>query len=153
MIRLALILVILVGCNSYRVPINGSAPAPIYATDSATLRDMAAQHHDVSGRVVWGFTTYDPPTIDVHWWLSRDAHAANVAHEVVHHLERVYGPGVWAVVDQFAPTTVEGLVRFPIASDHHPTRQGYSADDTSELAQRAWAEYFALNAYYRSLIP
>jgi hypothetical protein len=150
--HLAIILVALAatGCGAYRVPINPGAHAPVYASDSRTLRDMAAQHHGVDGRVVWGLATYDPPSVDVHWWLHRDQHAAVIAHEIGHHLERHYGPGVWAVIDQFAPPSLQGFVQFPVASDYHPTRRGYSADDKSDEARAAWAEYHALTAHYRS---
>jgi hypothetical protein len=142
-----------VGCGSYRVPINAGAPSPVYATDSKTLRGLAAQHHDVTGRVVWGLATYEPASVDVHWWLTRDQHAAVIAHEIGHHLERRYGPGVWEIIDQFAPPTLQGFVQFPIASDYHPTRRGCGADDRSEPAQRAWAEYRALTAHYANLKP
>jgi hypothetical protein len=137
------------GCGSYRIPINPGADAPVYATDSKTLRTIAAQHHNVAGRVVWGLATYDPASVDVHWWLHRDQHAAVVAHEIWHHLERRYGPGVWAVIDQFAPPTLRGFVQFPVASDHHPTRRGYAADDQRDEARAAWAEYYAITAHYR----
>lgn len=69
---------------------------------------------------------------------------ANVIHEGIGHIHvwRTGDASIWDTIDMLAAKDVYGMLKFPVASDRHPTKQVF-AWDKSEHAQEVRAIYAA----------
>jgi hypothetical protein len=80
---------------------------PIYEADGIAMAQLAAQLGlRVDPSTLCGLATFDdngmPVAIHVRRGLPARLRTAVTVHEVGHHLERRYGPGVWDLLDAYA---------------------------------------------------
>lgn len=135
--------VLLAGCATERQMSFG--PVPIYRIESSALhRKVEGYGIDVRGRIVMGLFVSDPMAIYYSSSLDQMQSIGNVIHEGIGHMH-VYLTGdsrIWDTIDMLAATDPYGMLKFPVASDRHPSKQVFSWDK-SEYAQEVRAIYAA----------
>ncbi len=134
-----LAIVILAGCSTERQMSFGEIP--IYRINHKMLQQKA-------GRLgVMGMAEgYSDGTFKIYYSseLQEMQAIAVVIHEGLGHVHvwRTGDASIWDTIDMLAAKDVYGMIRFPVASDRHPSKQVF-AWDKSEHAQEVRAIYAA----------